>query len=462
MPFYRLNKEYNQQGIYMPAGTHNYFKQSRGKNVATQDIDKARNETKVAKAIQFLTDQGNNHYSFLIKPVKTSYTKAGQEISKILKFNKDAEAATAEETQNDQTLKDLKKRATEESQKALNYISETFRPKLLTSQEVKTDTYISLPLPAQIPTESLNIDYSVDKLGIAGAGYNLGMEVQNSFGADGALAEASTTAGAYLVRTLLQNIDSVRGISTLALGNIANPFSANIFENVEPRNFRLDWPMLQPKNKEESDNLREIINLLRYFALPQPDGLLLKTPHEFELAFLGTNYLYSFSRCVLTNIEVNYAPNGFNVFTTEDAPQAVSLSLSFKEIFPLNKEVIIQSGGIAMKPKNYELFSQDESQSDKSVETPVSQSRAETEAEINQLVNDWKFKKTTLQALEDERTTILSRGNRMNPNDLANINAKIAKVKVDMNLIATEVQSLQAKINYTDRTGRKLKPLPFV
>ncbi len=430
---------------------------ARGKNVATQDIDRARNETQVAKSIQFLTDQGSNHYSFLIKPVKTSYTKAGNEISKILKYNAEAAAKTTEELQKDQTLKDTAK---QEAQKTANVFLDTFRPKLLTSQEVKTDTYISLPLPAQIPTESLNIEYSLDKLGIAGAGYSLGLEVQDSFGTDGALAAAR--AGDYLARTLLQNIDSVRGISTLALGNIANPFSANIFENVEPRNFRLDWPMLQPKNKEESDNLREIINLLRYFALPEPDGLLLKTPHEFELAFLGTNYLYSFSRCALTNIEVNYAPNGFNVFTTEDAPQAVSLSLSFKEIFPLNKNVILNSGGIAMKPNKLDMFSQDASQSDKTVETPVSQSRAETEAEINQLVNDWKFKFNQLEALKEEERTILSGPGVNDPNRVANIKAQITQVKVDMNLIATEVQSLQAKINYTDRTGKKLKPLPFV
>jgi hypothetical protein len=454
MPFYRLNKEYNQQGIYMPAGTHNYFKQSRGKNVATQDIDRARNGTQVAKSISFLTDQGINHYSFLIKPVKTSYTKAGNEISKILKFNATSEAKTTEELQKDQTLKE---RAKQEAQETLNFISETFRPKLLTSQEVKTDTYISLPLPAQIPTESLNIEYSVDKLGIAGAGYNLGMEAQDSFGNDGALADAATSAGAYLARTLLQNIDSVRGITTLSLGNIANPFSANIFENVEPRNFRLDWPMLQPKNKEESDNLREIINLLRYFALPQPDGLLLKTPHEFELAFLGTNYLYSFSRCVLTNIEVNYAPNGFNVFTTEDAPQAVSLSLSFKEIFPLNKEVILSSGGESMYPKKYKEFGQDTSQSDKAVETSVSANQAEIEKEINQKVADWLAKDTERRKLIAERDKLNA---VFNPIEYTFLTGKLLGIEISMNNIKEEVDALQAKINYKDRTGRTLKPLP--
>jgi hypothetical protein len=311
----------------------------------------------------------------------------------------------------------------------------------------------------------LNVTYSLDNLGIAGAGYNFGNAVDQAFGNEGALANtlaAGATAGAYLVRTLLQNVDSVRGLSTLALGNIANPFSANIFEKVEPRTFRLDWQMLQPKNKEEADNLREIINLLRYFALPEPDGLLLETPHEFELAFLGTDYLYSFSRCVLANIEVNHSPHGFNVFTTADAPQAISLTLSFVEIFPLSKETILNSVGLSMKPTKYQLFdSQDSSESDAASETAGSNSQQETENQINQQVADWKAKRAELTKLEQEKDTIL-RSREPDPNRLANVNARITQTKVNMNLIATEVQSLQAKINYTTKSGKKLKPLPFV
>ena len=431
----------------------------RGKNIAEQDMDRKRNQTKVAKSISFLSDQGDNQYSFLIKPVKVNYTKYSEQITNILKFNRDVAAKTEEEINTDQTLKS---RANAEAQTTLDLISKDFKAKLLTSQDVQTDTFICLPLPTQIPPDSLNVSYSLDNLGIAGAGYNFGNAVDQAFGDGGSLAEPTTSAGAYLVRTLLQNIDSVRGLSTLALGNIANPFSANIFEKVEPRTFRLDWQMLQPKNKEEADNLREIINLLRYFALPEPDGLLLKTPHEFELAFLGTDYLYSFSRCVLANIEVNHSPHGFNVFTTADAPQAISLTLSFVEIFPLSKETILNSVGLSMKPTKLNMFdSQDSSGTDAVSETAVANSQQETENQINQQVADWKAKRAELTKLEQERDTIL-RSREPDPNRLANVNARITQTKVNMNLIATEVQSLQAKINYTTKSGKKLKPLPFV
>ena len=427
----------------------------RGKNIAEQDMDRKRNQTKVAKSISFLSDQGDNQYSFLIKPVKVNYTKYSEQITNILKFNRDVAAKTEEELNTDQTLKDT---ANKQAQETLTLISKDFKAKLLTSQDVQTDTFICLPLPTQIPPDSLNVSYSLDNLGIAGAGYNFGNSVDVAFANDGSLAQPTETAGAYLVRTLLQNVDSVRGLSTLALGNIANPFSANIFEKVEPRTFRLDWQMLQPKNKEEADNLREIINLLRYFALPRPDGLLLETPHEFELAFLGTDYLYSFSRCVLANIEVNHSPHGFNVFTTADAPQAISLTLSFVEIFPLSKETILNSVGLSMKPTKLHMFdSQDTSESDAASETAGSNAQLETENQINQKVADWKAKEMERIKLVAERDKL---NGLTNPIEYTFLTGKIFGIEISMNNIKQEVDELQAKINYTARSGKKLKPLP--
>jgi hypothetical protein len=160
---------------------------------------------------------------------------------------------------------------------------------------------------------------------------------------------------------------------------------------------------------------------------------------------------------VLTNIEVNYAPNGFNVFTTEDAPQAVSLSLSFKEIFPLNKEVILSSGGESMYPKKYKEFGQDTSQSDKAVETSVSANQAEIEKEINQKVADWLAKDTERRKLIAERDKLNA---VFNPIEYTFLTGKLLGIEISMNNIKEEVDALQAKINYKDRTGRTLKPLP--
>ena len=221
--------------------------------------------------------------------------------------------------------------------------------------------------------------------------------------------------------------------------------------------------MFQPKSVEESIKLREIINQLRYYALPQPNGLLLELPHEFNLAFQGTDFLYAFSRCVLSNIEVSHAPNGFNVFTTADAPQSVALSLTFKEIFPLNKEVIMNFGNPSMTPQQLlvEAETPSTSQSDAASETAVANSQQETENQISQQVADLKAKSGQRNKLVAERERI--DGYAPFQNRLAQVNKEITELEINMNFIKTEVDTLISKANYTtSKTGRAITPLPLV
>lgn len=444
----------------MPAGTPNYFNTSRGKNAVEQASAKTRSETKVAKTISFLDEGESIGYSFLIQPVKTSFKKFSSDLKSIIGAGNQQGAKTADQTSKDLTEAQKKAQDVQSQNKVNNFLrTSEFTAKLITAESIKSSAYICLPLPTQIPRDQLSVSYSVDDLGTAIAGYSLGSEAADRVANGGSLSDLASAGGSYVIRSLLQTI-APKGVATAFFGNVPNPFSANIFENVETRTFTFDW-VLQPKSYEESEKIREIVNQLRYYALPEPNGLLLELPHEFNLAFVGTNFLYAFSRCVLTNIETNYAPNGFNVFTVADAPQSIALTLTFKEIFPLNKEVIMNFNQDSMTPRQIMQETSTNSQSDASVETAVSNTQASVEKEITQQVDDWKAKRAELLKLEQERDTIL-RSKDQDQNRLANVNARITQTKISMNLIATEVQTLQAKINYTDRTGRKLKPLPFV
>ena len=434
----------------------------RGNNSAEETVAKKKEETKVGKTISFLDENEDIGYSFIIQPVKTSFKKFSSELRSIIGGNSTQPAKTAKQNTTDQT----------EEQKAADDIAKQnqvnsflrnseFTAKLITAESIKSSAYICLPLPTQIPRDQLSVSYSVEDLGAAVAGYTLGSEAADRVANGGSLSDLGAAGGSYVIRSLLQSI-APKGVATAFFGNVPNPFSANIFENVDPRTFTFDW-VFQPKSEEESRRLREIINQLRYYALPEPNGLLLELPHEFNLAFQGTEFLYAFSRCVLSNIEVSHAPNGFNVFTTIDAPQAVALSLTFKEIFPLNKEVIMNFGNPSMTPEQLALGADAEipsnSQSDAASETAVANSQQETENQINQQVADWKAKEIQRNKLVAERERI--DGYAPFQDRLAQVNKEITQLEIDMNLTATEVQSLQAKINYTDRTGKKLKPLPL-
>lgn len=432
----------------------------RGKNIAESQMAQKKSETKVGKPYNFL-DETDIGYSFLIQPVYTSFEKFSSELRDLIGIGGEATQPASNE---DQTAEE--KKAEEVKRKAeVNNIANKlhdFSAKLISRESVMTAAYIQLPLPTQIPRDQLSVSYAIDDLGGSIAGYTLGSEVSESFGEGGSLSRlggALQSGFSYALRSVLQQV-LPKGVSTAFFGNIPNPFSANIFENVDPRTFTFDW-VFQPKSKTEAESLREIINLLRYYSLPKPDNLLLKLPHEFNLAFLGTDFLYEFSRCVISNIEVNYAPNGFNVFTTADAPQSVALSITFKEIFTLNKDVIMNSAGKSMKPNQRKLFGEtaDAPQSDKAVEIPVATAQSEIEKQINQKVADWRAKDHELNKLSDQLNNQVGFG-EANFAIRARIEANINAIKTNLNTIKAEVDVLQAKINYTDRTGRKLKPLP--
>ena len=444
----------------MPAGTHNY-KFPRGNNDAEKTTAKKKEETKVGKTLSFLDEREEDiGYSFIMQPVKTSFKKFSSDIKSLVGGNSKEPAKTTNENTKDLTNDQKAEQAAKGLQKGLLGKLEQFNAKLISKESIKSSAYICLPLPTQIPRDQLNVTYSVEDLGAYAGGYALGQEVSDRMGDGGALSPAGAAAGSYVLRSILQGI-APKGVATAFFGDVPNPFAATIFESVDPRTFTFDW-VFQPKSEEESRRLREIINQLRYYALPQPNGLLLDLPHEFNLAFQGTDFLYAFSRCVLTTIEVSHAPNGFNVFTTIDAPQSIALSLTFKEIFPLNKDVIMNFGNPSMTPEQLvvEAETPSASQSDAASETSVSNNQLEVEKQITQKVADWKAKDTELKKLTEQLIKQQQIGGELSERIESSIQAKITATRNDMNAIKTEVTALQEKINYKDRTGRTLKPLP--
>ena len=212
---------------------------------------------------------------------------------------------------------------------------------------------ISMPLPEKIK-DSLRVNYSSADLGMAAVGAVFGQNVANPNRDGGSLADSLVGSASYVVRTLLASLPGGIGdLSQKLSGSIPNPFSAAIFEKVTPRKFSFNWT-IQPQTPEESANLKDIINHLRYWSLPNPSKqrLILDVPYEWELSFVGTGFLYSFSRCVMSNLDIDYSPNGFNAFMADGAPQAVTILVEFEEIFPLDKSTIDETGpgATSMRP----------------------------------------------------------------------------------------------------------------
>lgn len=132
-----------------------------------------------------------------------------------------------------------------------------------------------------------------------------------------------------------------------------------MFRHVGNRQFVFEYTFA-PKSVNEAKEVADIIFMFKYFAHPEMlqgyGNFLYLYPAEFDIeyGFIGDNpnvgparqqenkNLNKISSCVLTDIDVNYAPG--NSFQSLEAgePTLTTLSLVFKEIETLHRERIAQ------------------------------------------------------------------------------------------------------------------------
>lgn len=123
-----------------------------------------------------------------------------------------------------------------------------------------------------------------------------------------------------------------------------NAFKEVIFEAVDFRTFAFKYKFL-PKNKKESDSIKQIIDLFKFHMHPEMSGskLFYIYPSEFQITYFfkgqQNKYFHSFRPCVLESMEVNYGGEQFSSFR-DGQPSEVNMSLVFKETEILTKELI--------------------------------------------------------------------------------------------------------------------------
>lgn len=142
--------------------------------------------------------------------------------------------------------------------------------------------------------------------------------------------------------------DLGRAAFTAYAGVVVNPMLEMIYVSPSFRDFRFDF-MFYPRSEKEAKEVQLIIDRLRFHQAPEIDpaqeGFFLIPPSEFDIKFYYNGYentnIPRISTCVLTNIDVDYAPNGFSAYEVpgENKPQmgrtgmptAIRMSLAFKE-----------------------------------------------------------------------------------------------------------------------------------
>ena len=120
-------------------------------------------------------------------------------------------------------------------------------------------------------------------------------------------------------------------------GYVFNPQQQLLFEGIDFRQFQMSFTFT-PVSKDENDAVVNIIKTFRKYTAPEitreAGGMFFRPPAVFDIDFLynGQNnpHINKIKTSVITNIDVNYAPNGWAAHT-DGAPVQTTLTMTFRE-----------------------------------------------------------------------------------------------------------------------------------
>jgi hypothetical protein len=137
-------------------------------------------------------------------------------------------------------------------------------------------------------------------------------------------------------------------------GAVVNPMLELLYSSPSFRSFRFEF-MMYPRSEKEAAEVQKIIGRLKFHQAPEyvkgSSGYFLVPPSEFDIKFMYNGKenmnIPKVSTCVLTDINVDYAPNGFAAYEVfgdgkpslggTGMPVGIRLSLQFKETEILTK-----------------------------------------------------------------------------------------------------------------------------
>jgi hypothetical protein len=174
---------------------------------------------------------------------------------------------------------------------------------------------------------------------------------------NGSIEERGNRAGAALkegvrdISSIVANFALTKGPNAGAMsamtGLAPNPMKEQVFKGVDFRTFTMEY-QFSPRSIAESDNVNNIIKALKYHMHPEykkgANNFLFLYPSEFDIEYYYQGEenlnLHRHTSCVLTELNVNYTPNGtFSTFK-DGRPTQINVSMTFRELTILTKELI--------------------------------------------------------------------------------------------------------------------------
>jgi hypothetical protein len=155
----------------------------------------------------------------------------------------------------------------------------------------------------------------------------------------------SEPAKAIITNLALSKGPNASGMSA-ATGLAANPKKEQIFKGVDYRSFTFDYQFF-PRSPEEAQNILNIIYEFKYHMHPEfkdNNNFIYIYPSEFDIFYYQNGQenmnLHRHTSCVLTELNVNYTPNGAFTTFANGMPTQINVTMNFKELALLTKDKV--------------------------------------------------------------------------------------------------------------------------
>ncbi len=226
----------------------------------------------------------------------------------------------------------------------------------------RTNDAIILYMPAQVLTNytaqykdselGANFGEAAARISRADVSTVGGMtELVKGFAAQG--ADAMERAGAAMIGGLTGS-DLMAARDKLS-NRAQNNFLEATFTGLGFRKFSFSWKFT-PKSPEEMIQVEKIIKTFKFHMLPEiPNdnrfGRYYTTPAEFDLFYMfrgdENEWINKIHTCILLNMEVNYAPNGYQTFRPIEGrngapPSEIDMKLDFQETKLITKADVLE------------------------------------------------------------------------------------------------------------------------
>ena len=212
----------------------------------------------------------------------------------------------------------------------------------LTAQTYTSRGFISLYIPESMAFSynSQYNDVSVTSVGAQAIGAALNTVESLIPAAKGAVGKAINSA-----KDIVSG-DAVK-LGLKAAGLAVNPKQQLLYEGLGFREYQLAFTFT-PYSQAEAQSVTQIVNTFKKYAAPRvvdgSGGMFFVPPAVFQPKFYFNGQenknVNAVTESVITNIQVNYAPNGWSTFN-DGNPVQTTLTIDFKETKVLDRDTLV-------------------------------------------------------------------------------------------------------------------------